>query len=124
NVTQGAGTSLNVTVASQNGFNGTVNLSVGGFASGASCSFNPPSITGSGSSTLTITAAGTAQTGTFTLNITGTSGSLSHVMNVMLTVNAAGGGAPITQVQSNGAEGTALASLSVPFLANNHAGNL
>src|SRR6516225_7922542 len=49
-----SGTST-VTVTGLNGFAGTVNLSVSGQGSRVSTSFNPTSITGSGSSTLTVT---------------------------------------------------------------------
>ena len=64
----------------QNGFSGSVSL----VATGASGSFSPASVTGSGTSTLTV---GTAATGTFVITITGTSGSLSHGTSVNLVVN-------------------------------------
>ncbi|HVH69884.1 MAG TPA: galactose oxidase-like domain-containing protein [Candidatus Dormibacteraeota bacterium] len=79
-------TSFSVTIASTNGFAGTVNLNVSGLPSGATASFSNPSVTGSGSSTLTVTPGLTSPPGTYTLTITGTSGSLSHSVDVTLTV--------------------------------------
>src|SRR5262249_45896187 len=52
----------------------------------ATATFNPTSITASGSSTLTVSTSSTASTGTFTLTVTGTSGSLSHSSTVSLTI--------------------------------------
>src|SRR5205807_1981803 len=71
-----------------NGFNGAVALSVAGVPAGASASFNPASVTGAGSSTLTV-GAGTAAAGSYTLTVTGTSGSLSHAASIALTIAAA-----------------------------------
>jgi Thaumatin family/Malectin domain len=81
-------TSYTVTVTPQNGFAGTVALSSGGLPSGASASFNPASISGSGSSTLTVTTASSTPSGSYTLSCTGTSGSLAHSASVVLTVSA------------------------------------
>jgi hypothetical protein len=86
-VVQGSGTSYTATVAPTNGFNSTVNLSVTGVPSGASASFNPPSVAGSGSSQLTVNS-GTAATGTYQLTVTGTSGTLTHSTNVTLVITA------------------------------------
>jgi hypothetical protein len=80
-------TSYTVAIAAQNGFTGAVGLSAGGLPSGASASFTPASVSGSGSSILNITTAASAATGTFTLTIAGASGSLSHSANVTLVVN-------------------------------------
>jgi regulation of enolase protein 1 (concanavalin A-like superfamily) len=90
-VTVGAGASFTASVSALNGFTATVSLGVSGLPSGATSSFNPASIGGSGSSTLSISTASTTPTGTYTLTITGTSGSLSHSATVTLTVNPVGG---------------------------------
>lgn len=87
-VTQGNSTSYTVTVTPSGGFTGAVNLSVSGLPSGATASFNPASVTTSGSSTLTVTTASTTPTGSFPLTITGASGTLSHTASVTLVVNA------------------------------------
>lgn len=68
------------------GFSGSVNLSVSGLPTGATYSFNPSSITGSGTSTLTVTTIASTPTGNSTVTITGTSGSLTHSATATLTV--------------------------------------
>jgi len=83
-VTRGSSTTYNVTVGALNGFSGAVSLSVKGLPLRATATFNPTSVTGSGSSTLTVTAARRTSLGTFTLTITGTSGSLTHSTTVTL----------------------------------------
>ena len=83
-VRRGRSTTYTVTVTPSGGFSGTVSFSVSGLPSGASASFNPTTVTGSGSTTMTVTAGGTR--GTFTLTIKGTSGSLQHTTTVTLTI--------------------------------------
>jgi hypothetical protein len=86
-VTAGAGTSYTATVAASGGFTGAVSFSVSGLPSGASATFNPTSVTGSGSSTMSVTTSASTPAGTYTLTITGTSGALSHSTTVKLVVN-------------------------------------
>src|SRR5438270_2924876 len=90
-VTQGGGTSYTATVTASGGFTGVVNFSVSGLPSGASASFNPTSVTGSGASTLSVSTSSTTPAGTYTLTITGTSGTLSHSSTITLVVNPVGG---------------------------------
>jgi len=85
-VVQTTSTTFSVTISSANGFSGTVSLNVSGLPSNATASFSDPFVTGSGSSTLTVTPAISTPPGTYTLTITGTSGGLSHSVNVTLTV--------------------------------------
>lgn len=92
NVTQGNQTTYTVTITAQNGFTGTVNLTASGLPSGASASFNPSSITTSGTSTMTVTTQASTPTGTDTLTITGTSGTLVHNTTVTMVVQAAAQG--------------------------------
>jgi hypothetical protein len=87
-VVQGSSATYSVTVSPLNGFTGSVGLGVSGLPSGASASFNPVSISGSGTSTLTVTTAGTTPAGTYTLAVNGASGSLSHSANITLMVTA------------------------------------
>jgi len=107
--TQGGNASYTVSVAALNGFTNTVNFSVSGLPSGATSSFVPASVTGSGSSTLTVTTAASTPVGTYTLGITGTSATLSHALNVTLIVNSAGdfalSAAPATLQIGRGASG-------------------
>ena len=100
-IAQGSNTSYTASVASSNGFADLVSLSAGGFGSGATGTFNPPSISGAGSSTLTVTTTGTAQTGSFTLTIMGSSGSLLHTRTATLTINPVGGTARLWSTEAN-----------------------
>lgn len=86
-VTAGNGSSYTATVGALNGFNGSVAFSVSGLPAGASGSFNPASVTGSGTSTLTVSTASSTPVGTFPLTISGASGSTTHSVNVSLVVN-------------------------------------
>lgn len=74
-----------VTINPVAGFNETVNLTVSGAPTDGQAAFSPAQVTGSGISTLTVQAGST--TGTFTLNITGTSTSGKvHTLSASFTV--------------------------------------
>jgi hypothetical protein len=89
-VAQGGSTTYTVTVGSLAGFTGTVNLGASGLPQGATASFSPASITGSGTSTMTVTAAPSSPGGTYTVTMTGTSGgTLSHSTAATLVVTIA-----------------------------------
>ena len=85
-VPPGTGTTYSVSVTPSGGFNGTVNFSVSGLPSGATATFNPTSVTGSGSSTLSITTSSSTPPGNYSLTITATSGNLTHTAKVSLQV--------------------------------------
>ncbi len=85
-VRRGRSTSFTVTVNGSGGFSGNVALSATGMGSGTTVSFSPTSITGSGSSTMSVRASSGAARGTFTITIHGVSGSLSHTRTVSLTI--------------------------------------
>jgi len=73
-----------VTITPSNGFTGTVTLSVSGLPSRASAGFSPnPATT---SSTLTVSTSNGTTAGSYTLVITGVSGSLTHTTTVTLVV--------------------------------------
>jgi len=59
---------------------------------GATADFNPPSVAGAGSSTLTVNTTTNTPAGTYPLTITGTDGTITHPTSVSLTVNPSGGG--------------------------------
>jgi hypothetical protein len=86
-----SGTSTISTTVS-GGFNSTVSLSASGLPSGVTAAFNPTSIAapGSGSSTLTFTAASTAAAGTSTITINASGGGISHSTTVSLTITTGG----------------------------------
>jgi uncharacterized membrane protein len=77
-----AGTDL-ITVTPANGFNGTVTFSISGVPAASTASFSPGSVSGSGSTTLTL-KVGATHTICYPLTITGTSGSLQHSIGVSL----------------------------------------
>src|SRR5690348_11835094 len=92
-----AGTSTNYTVAINpiSGFTGTVNLSVSGLPAGARASFNPPAVSTSGSSTLSVKTSLTTPLGNYSLTITGTSSGTSHSTTTNLMVMGAPAVPPI-----------------------------
>jgi uncharacterized repeat protein (TIGR01451 family) len=83
-VAQGGATSYTVTITPSNGFAGSVDLSVTGLPAGASGTFTPTPATTS--STLSVTASGTASLSSNTLTITGTSGALIHSTTATLVI--------------------------------------
>ena len=85
-VNAGASASYTVTIGALNGFAGMVSLSASGLPTGASASFTPAFVTGSGSATLNVTTAPSTPGQSQTLTISGTSGSLSHATTVTLVV--------------------------------------
>lgn len=85
-VHRGANQEFTVTVTALQGFTGTVGLSANGLPSHTSGAFNPSSITGAGTSVLTLQIGQSAPTGTYKLTIQGKSGSLVHSAHVILTI--------------------------------------
>ena len=86
-VIQGGATSYGVSISPTGGFTGQVTLSVSGLPSGAGGSFSPnPATT---SSALSVTTSTSTPPGTYTLTITGVSGTLTHAVTVAFVVNAA-----------------------------------
>lgn len=86
---QGGNVAYTVSISPSNGFADVVNFSVSGLPSGASASFAPSSVTGSGSSTLTVTTSASTPVGTYALTISGATATLNHSVNVTLNVNSA-----------------------------------
>ena len=89
-VAVGGSTTYTATVTAQNGFAGTTSFAATGLPTGATASFNPTTVTGTGSSTMTVTTSGSTPVGSSTLTITGTSGSLTHQTTVTLAVTSGG----------------------------------
>ena len=89
----GQSATFDVTVTARAGFSGTVNLAAsteGNFPTGVtSGGFAPASITGSGTSTLTMNTTTSAKPYALSLTIQGTSGSLSHAAATTLLINLA-----------------------------------
>src|SRR3982075_3277198 len=104
-IAQGTSGTSTITVTSLNGFNSATTLSASGLPSGVTAAFSPNPVTppanGSATSTLTLTASGTATTGNATVTVTGTSGALTHSTTIALTVTASGGGGLQTATYSS-----------------------
>jgi hypothetical protein len=80
---------LTVTVSAINGFNGVVTLACGTMPAGITCptgAFNPATVTGSGTSTLTVNIASSVAPGTYSIPVTGTSSSVSRSGSGSLTL--------------------------------------
>jgi subtilase family serine protease len=85
------GSSGNTTITSTvtNGFNSAISLSATGLPAGVTVGFNPTSITGAGTSTMTIMVAASTATGTYNIAVTGTSGGTTQTATLSLTVSGA-----------------------------------
>jgi subtilase family serine protease len=85
-VSTSGSTTYTVTITPQNGFSGSVSLSVNGAPRRVSTSFSPTSASApSWTSTLKVTA-NRASRGTYTLTVTGRNGSLSHSASATLII--------------------------------------
>lgn len=86
-INPGQSASVTVTINSIAGFNGSVALSCTASPGGATCSFNPSSLSGgSGTSTLTVSTSATTGIGTYPVSVVGTSGSLVHGSSIKLVI--------------------------------------
>jgi uncharacterized membrane protein len=92
-VNAGSSAAYTITVSALNGFGGAVGFSASGLPAGVTAGFAPATVTGSGTSTMTLTTTAGVAAGTYPVTITATSGTISHTAGVSLTVAAAGGGA-------------------------------
>ena len=86
NIKAGNGASYHVTITATGGFGGNVSFTVGGLPGGATASFSPSSVAGSGSATLSISSSRSTLRGTYPLTVRGTSGSLTHSVGATLRV--------------------------------------
>ena len=84
----GSNATYTVSVGAINGFNGDVALSVTGLPTDVSANFNPASVTGSGTSTLSLTTSSNSPLGSYLLTITGTGSNATHTAAVTLTMKA------------------------------------
>jgi hypothetical protein len=74
------------TITPKAGYAGTVTLSLIGLPSHTTATFNPSTVTGSGTTTLTITPSKTTPLGTYTLGITGTDSAHNLVHDAVVTL--------------------------------------
>lgn len=82
----GGAANYTTTIAGGAGFTSAVSLAVTGLPPGASASFTPASVTGSGSSTLNVVTTTATTGGSYQLRITGTAGPVVHTATVTLIV--------------------------------------
>jgi hypothetical protein len=81
----GGSVSYNATVTGGTGFTGMVTFSASGLPSGASATFNPSSISGSGSTTMKVSTGLLTLPGNYQITITGsTGGAVSHSTTVTM----------------------------------------
>jgi autotransporter-associated beta strand protein len=122
-VAAGVGTTYTITVATNSGYAGTVVFGVTGLPANTSAGFDPASLIGAGSSTLTINAAPSAPSGAYTLTISGTNGSVVASTTVTLQILGAApvwnGGSATDSYWSDAANwgGTAL-GMGAPLVFN------
>ncbi len=87
-VNQGVTANYTISTTVTNGFAGISTLTLTGLPAGTTASFMPTSITGAGSSTLSVTTTPATPPGTYTLTVTATSGNLVHSTDLTITVTA------------------------------------
>jgi len=122
-VSPGGSTPFSVTVTPGTGFSGSVSFGASGLPAGATASFNPASVSTSGSSTMTVSTTSSTPVGSYSLTITGTSGTLSHTTNVTLNVGSGGPPPLIRLVQQTSKDAGTTKSSTLAFASNNAAGN-
>jgi subtilase family serine protease len=88
-VVAGGSASSTITSAVTGGFDSAITLTASGQPTGVTAVFNPTSITGAGTSSLTLTVGSSVAAGTYTITVTGTSGSIVETTTVTLTVTSA-----------------------------------
>lgn len=91
-VAPGGSATATVKTAVTSGTAQTVALTASGAPAGVTATLSPASVTAGGSSTLTLATTASVAPGTYTINVTGTAGTLSHSAPYTLTVSGPGGG--------------------------------
>jgi kumamolisin len=91
-VHQGNSGTSTITITVTGGFDSAITLTAAGQPKGVTVGFGPSSITGAGTSTMTITVGATTNPGTYFITVTGTSGGATAITAVSLTVT----GTPVT----------------------------
>jgi subtilase family serine protease len=88
-IVQGKSGTVVLSAASVNGLNAAIALTATGAPTGVTVSFSPASITGAGSSTMTVAVASTVAPGAYSITVTGTGGDVTKAATVVLTVTGA-----------------------------------
>jgi hypothetical protein len=87
-VQPGGTATATVATTALNGFSGGIAFAASGLPAGASASFAPTTIAGSGQAIATLNLGASVATGSYHVTITATSGSISHSAPISLTVAA------------------------------------
>jgi kumamolisin len=87
-ITSAPGGSATSTITSTvlNGFDSTISLSATGQPASVAVTFSPASITGAGTSTMTIKVGASTAPGTYNIRVAGTSGGITELVTVSVTV--------------------------------------
>jgi len=87
----GATVNYTVTLSTNTGFAGSVTFGIGGLPANTAFSFTPPSLSASGSSTLSVTTSNTTPVGAYPLAILGNNSASTNSTGVTLIVGRTGG---------------------------------
>jgi kumamolisin len=117
-VTQGSSGTSTITSAVTGGFDSAISLSATGQPTGVTVGFNPTSITGAGTSVMTMTVSSTTAVGTYKITITESSGGTTETTTVTLKVTKvkatfAISASPTSITVSRGGTGTATITTTV-----------
>jgi subtilase family serine protease len=91
-IAQGGSGSSTITSTISGTFDSAVTLTASGEPTGVTIGFSPTSITGTGTSSMSITVASSVAAGTYSIKVTGTSGSTVETTTVSLTVTGVNSG--------------------------------
>jgi hypothetical protein len=83
---QGAVGKFTLTLFSIRGFNGPVNITALNLPSGVTLQFSPPAVTPTGNTEVSVTVAGSAETGNFTITLLGVSGTTIRTATFQLLI--------------------------------------
>lgn len=112
----GGSVSIKATIDPLYGFTGDVVVGASDLPPGVTPTYNPPVVKGgSGSTTITLTAANTTPLGNYNVTLSGNSGSITHTATAPITVNstlADWTGSVVNRVQNIAPGGTAQYSIS------------
>jgi subtilase family serine protease len=117
-VAQGSAGTSTITSTVSGGFDSAISLSATGQPAGVTIGFSPTSITGAGTSVMTMTVSLTTVTGTYKITVTGTAGSTTKTASVTLKVtkaipNFAVSASPTSFTVSRGGTGTATITTTI-----------
>ena len=87
-VVAGGATSYTITVTPENGFGSSVSFATSALPSGVTAAFQPTSVTGPGSTQMSVTTSTSTPAGTYPISVTAAGGGISHTTQVTLVVQA------------------------------------